>query len=671
MKESKLSKVKTSLPLKLGAGLICGATLIACVGALTVPARAATESKCGDDNTLKDCVIDPNLRNPLKDNLTTFVPGVADNTLVKTVKEQPISVTVDGVRNLELAGLGTFKNAKSLSLTNDGLRDLNELSGLDQLESLDLSGNPIVYGLTQLGQKDKLKTLKVDGNQHQFIDSLSAVSSFKNLTTLSLQNQKLTDLSALSGLEKLTSLNLKNNKISDVTPLGNLTALTQLNLDENNIKDITPLLGTVSLNNAGVAGLSVKEQKITVKPDHEFDKKADWVLDGVKVGNVYANIDDASSEGVHTDDTKVTWAAPAEYDSVWYHFKSAVFAANGTQLGAEDAFSGKVQQNRSVIQRLSGNDRYDTMGEIVEEAYPNASDDGTVIVASGDNFPDALASSGLSGLANAPVILTNSYRLSARADGQISRLNPKKVIVIGGESAVSDSVVNQIEKRVAREAKIVRISGDTRRDTANEIFAQAKKQVGANWNGDTAIIATGENFTDALSISAYAQKNGYPVFLSGKTGLDASTVKDIKGYGFTKIVIAGGSAAVPNSVIAQLKGAGVSESNVVRLGGATRYQTSLEIAKYAASRDNSEALKPTTPVFATGENFPDALAGGVLAGVKKAPLVLVSPDTAVNHDALNWINSTNAFTKTAYVLGGLDAVSGTVSADISSVLNED
>ena len=664
-----MSKVKTSLPLKLGAGLICGATLIACVGALTVPARAATESKCGDNNTLKECVIDDDLRDAVAGGLNNLddTSGSRDGDLIKNIKDKSISVALDNKSNVVLAGLKTFTNIKSLALTRDGLRDLSELKELNELETLDLSGNPIVYGLTQLGQKDKLKTLTVDGNGSQFIDGLSAVGSFKNLTTLSLQNQKLTDLSALSGLKKLTSLDLTNNKISDVTPLGNLTALTKLTLDDNNIKDITPLLGTVSLNNAGVAGLSVKEQKITVKPDHEFDKKADWVLDGVKVGEVYAPIDDTSAGGVHTDDTKVTWAAPAEYDSVSYHFRSAVYAANGTKLGADGAFTGTVQQNRSVIQRLSGNDRYDTMGEIVEEAYPHASNDSTVIVASGDNFPDALASSGLSGLANAPVILTNSYRLSARADGQISRLNPTKVIVIGGESAVSDSVVNQIEKRVARDAKIVRISGDTRRDTANEIFAQAKKQVNANWADDTAIIATGENFTDALSISAYAQKNKYPVFLSGKSGLDASTVKDIKGYGFTNIVIAGGSAAVPNSVIAQLKSAGVSESNIVRLGGATRYQTSLEIAKYASSHGS---LQPNTPVFATGENFPDALAGGVLAGVKNSPLLLVSPDTAVNHDALNWINSTHMFDNTAYVLGGTDAVSETVSADIASVLKE-
>lgn len=667
-----MSKVKTSLPLKLGAGLICGATLIACVGALTVPARAATESKCGDDNTLKVCVPNGALRDAIKQSVDTInsAAGVAgsttDDTLVKDVKDKALRLTVNDQVNsdpaFDLAGLSTFTKTTSLTLKNDGLRDLSELSGLKDLETLDLSENPIVDGLTQLNKKPNLKTLTVDGNGSQFIDGLSTVGSFKSLTKLSLQNQRLTDISALGGLKNLTTLNLTNNKISDVTPLRKLTALTSVTLDKNQIKDITPLLGNLSL---AESGLKADEQAITLKPDHEFNKKADWVLDGLKIGRVYAKITDQSPSGVRApNNSKVTWPAPASDSYVWFKFDTDVSAPNNVKLGH---YSGQVMQFRSVIQRLSGNDRYDTMGEIVEEAYNTVPSNGTVIVASGDNFPDALAASGLSGLADAPVILTNSYRLSARADGQISRLSPNKVIVIGGESAVSDSVVNQIEKRVAREAKVVRISGDTRRDTANEIFAQAKKQVSANWQDDTAIIATGENFTDALSISAYAQKNKYPVFLSGKTGLDASTIKDIKGYGFTKIVIAGGSAAVPNSVIAQLKGAGVSESNIVRLGGATRYQTSLEIAKFAYSD-----LRPATPVFATGENFPDALAGGVLAGRKDAPLLLVSPDTSVNHDALNWIKSTHEFVRngTAYVLGGTDAVSEAVSADIASVLTE-
>ena len=118
------------------------------------------------------------------------------------------------------------------------------------------------------------------------------------------------------------------------------------------------------------------------------------------------------------------------------------------------------------------------------------------------------------------------------------------------------------------------------------------------------------------------------------------------------------------------KSAGVDGSNIHRIGGATRYQTSLQIAQY---QKQFYKAKLNSPVFATGENFPDALVGGVLAGVKKNPIVLVSPDTSVNTDSLNWIKSTGAFNPKsdfAYVLGGVDAVSEEVSDQISSILTD-
>ena len=667
-----MSQVKKSLPLKLGAGLIGGATLIVCVGALTLPARADVESQCEDTNTITACVPDEALRNKLVSALEQArndAPGTAavtSGSLVKDVKDYPADLTGSNapapgsVSNL--AGLRAFSRITKLDLTGSHVRDLSELAGLNDLEYLNISQVPTVYGLSQLGQKNRLKVLRFDSNGTQRIDDVSTLRYFPNLTDLSLENQKITDVSAIGSLSKLTTLDLQNNKIEDVNPLQKLSSLSLLNLNNNNIKDITPLTYVLSLSANG-GGLSANGQIVTVTPDHEFDKKADWVLDGVKVGTGYAQLGNQSEGGeIASDNTKVTWKAPANYQKVSYEFNTPVSTQNMIKLGN---FSGTVTQYASIVHRLSGNDRYDTMGEIVDEAYPALGTSQTVIVASGDNFPDALASSGLSGLTDAPIVLTNSYKLSSRADGEISRLQPAKVIVVGGESAVSDGVVSQIEKRVARKADVVRISGSTRRDTANEIFAQAKKLTGHDWTSNTAIVATGENFTDALSISAYAKAAQLPVFLSGKTGLDASTIKEIKGYGFSNVVIAGGSAAVPENVISQLKSAGIQESHVTRLGGATRYQTSLEIAKYVYDRN----LKPTTPVFATGENFPDALAGGVLASVKANPLILVSPDSSVNHEALNWIKSKVGSVNTAYVLGGLNAVSVNVSDDISSELS--
>ena len=704
-----MSQVKKSLPLKLGASLIGGATLIVCVGALTLPARAAG-SNCDGDSTLAECVVDETLRTAVRQGLIKATQTVVtDQSKVSDLKDaKNITVNAAGPDKkgkfvTDLSGLSAFKGITELNLANNPIDNdhASELAGLKDLQKLDLSGTRINSDLSQIGSKDKLETLKVNANpwENYRLSDISAIGSFGSLTDLELENQKISDVTPLKGLSSLQTLDLQNNKIVDVSPLRYLTSLTSLDVSKNQIGNIIPLTGLSGLKATPAKpgdsehpqgtlghemGLNAADQTVTVTPRHEYSKDVDWVLDGIRVsaaeaGAHYATITspvsdpDGGKVRIAGDASKVTWFAPAKYRSVKYNFAGTVTSNIGEQLGN---FSGTVEQFASVVNRLSGNVRYDTMGAIVEEAYPGRAD--TVIVASGENFPDALAASGLAGKLNAPVVLTDSYQLSARADGQLARLHPSRVVVVGGPSAVSDGVVEQITKRVTApdEPDVVRISGATRRDTANEIFAQApklhaKNAPDQNWTGDTAIIATGENFTDALSISSLAKQKSMPVFLSGQDGLDASTVKAIKNYGFTKVVIAGGSKAVPQTVVSQLKNAGVSGANVTRIGGATRYQTSLQIAQF--QKEFFGAL-PNRPVFATGENFPDALAGGVLAGVKNNPIVLVSPDTSVNTDALNWIKSTGAFNPNrdlAYVLGGVNAVSDEVSDQISSILAGD
>ena len=61
--------------------------------------------------------------------------------------------------------------------------------------------------------------------------------------------------------------------------------------------------------------------------------------------------------------------------------------------------------------RIAGNTRYETMSQIVEQAFPTSSE--YAVLAAGSNFPDALAASSLAGAYNAPIILTDSYSLSS------------------------------------------------------------------------------------------------------------------------------------------------------------------------------------------------------------------------------------------------------------------
>ena len=96
----------------------------------------------------------------------------------------------------------------------------------------------------------------------------------------------------------------------------------------------------------------------------------------------------------------------------------------------------------SSFTRLFGETRYETMSRIIQTAFPDHSD--YAVLASGDNFPDALAASSLAGALHAPIILTSSSTLSDEARSEIQRLNVKTVAIVGGPFAVSAAVEHQV-----------------------------------------------------------------------------------------------------------------------------------------------------------------------------------------------------------------------------------
>ena len=262
------------------------------------------------------------------------------------------------------------------------------------------------------------------------------------------------------------------------------------------------------------------------------------------------------------------------------------------------------------IDRLEGSNRYQTMQKIVSSGWSKSN---VVIVATGDNFPDALAAASLAGIHDAPVVLTSPTSLSPEAEATIKQLGAKKIFIIGGDSAVSPSVASALS---AITPDVTRLAGEGRYETAIKLYGAGK----GSW-GKTAIIASGNGFADALSISPFAYATKSPIFLADRaSGLDAATIGAIKEGKFTKIIIVGGEAVVPSSVTNQL---GLSQEQYTRLGGANRYETSAAIADYSVKNSNGQ-LGYNNAVFATGSNFPDALAGGAFSAVKKTVLVLVN-----------------------------------------------
>jgi putative cell wall-binding protein len=93
--------------------------------------------------------------------------------------------------------------------------------------------------------------------------------------------------------------------------------------------------------------------------------------------------------------------------------------------------------------RLSGADRYETSAEISFAAWA-PEDTITVFLASGENYPDAL-SIGASTFTEGPLLLTRRDALPQATVEELDRLRPCFVVVVGGESAVSDAVAEQAD----------------------------------------------------------------------------------------------------------------------------------------------------------------------------------------------------------------------------------
>lgn len=309
--------------------------------------------------------------------------------------------------------------------------------------------------------------------------------------------------------------------------------------------------------------------------------------------------------------------------------------------------------------RAAGETRYATMAALLPKAPWKA--ERTVVLASGSNYPDALAAASLAGAYDAPIVLTEPNSLSVDAADMIEQLSPNVIYVVGGEAAVSKSAVDTAAYYAADGCKVFRIAGDTRLETSLAIAKRVRQKSTAS---DTLIVATGFNYADALSVSPFAFAYKSPIFLRGSNGLSADAISYISGAGFKRAILVGGTAAVPDRVKQQLTSAGISSGSITRLAGATRYETSAKIMSYAVNA----GMNVSTVYLATGKNFPDALAAGPVAGKLRAPLLLVDPGIEYAHTVLaNYCGSVNVAT----VVGGTSAVSAIDALSLARTLGLD
>ncbi|MFR2505001.1 MAG: cell wall-binding repeat-containing protein, partial [Coprobacillus cateniformis] len=103
----------------------------------------------------------------------------------------------------------------------------------------------------------------------------------------------------------------------------------------------------------------------------------------------------------------------------------------------------KKKKKSEKIQRLSGDNRYETSVEVSEKNFKSAD---TVVLASGQNIADALVASSYADIEEAPILLTNKNSISDEVLDEIERLKADKVVIVGGQSSISSSVESRLKK---------------------------------------------------------------------------------------------------------------------------------------------------------------------------------------------------------------------------------
>jgi putative cell wall-binding protein len=302
----------------------------------------------------------------------------------------------------------------------------------------------------------------------------------------------------------------------------------------------------------------------------------------------------------------------------------------------------------SIYERIAGSTRITTAVEASKRAFPSGAGVNTAVVATAYGWPDALSASGLAGAVDGPLLLVTQNAVPAVVLDELNRLGITKVYLIGGTGVLGNGVWNDLVG-FSRE----RLGGANRYATARLV---AQEVLSITGDVDTAFVATGLNFADALAASSPSAGMGAPILLTLPTTLPGDTANALNSLNLDTIVVCGGTAVVSDSVKNAMN---PYASSVIRKGGSNRYGTAKLILEWAQTQ-----LVPSGPegiFLATGKNYPDALAGGVLAARADGqwrPLMLTDPNT-LSLEAAQYMQA-NSKIGHAGVLGGTGAVSNTV-----------
>ena len=256
-------------------------------------------------------------------------------------------------------------------------------------------------------------------------------------------------------------------------------------------------------------------------------------------------------------------------------------------------------------ERISGADRYQTAIAISQKGWETSD---YAILVRGDDFADALSAGPLAHKFSAPILMTQPRKINNDILNELVRLGVKHLIIIGGVDAISQDIEDDLKKE--GKVTIKRIHGANRYQTSVKIAEEL--------SGSEVVLASGDNYSETLSIAAIASKRSMPILLTRKEGLPIEIQTFLSNTAVTKTYIIGGIGVIDGKVDEQVP-------EPFRLAGADRFETSAIIINEFADEFDCNKIYITR----SDNEFADGLSGAVLAARTSSPLVMVDKNRSL------------------------------------------
>jgi len=211
----------------------------------------------------------------------------------------------------------------------------------------------------------------------------------------------------------------------------------------------------------------------------------------------------------------------------------------GGPAAVSPSIDAELKARGIAVERIYGIDRYETAVKVAEKLGSVQS----VFLATGTDFPDAVAASAVAAKLSIPILLTNKDNLPASIEKYLKDHPVKQSYILGGISVISTAIEKVLPAAV-------RLAGKDRYETNLAIL----KHFADSLDWESIYLATGNVFADGLTGGVLAAKTSSPLILTGQT-LSA----DITDYLKTRLLSSGkvwglgGEKAVPEAVLFDLE----------------------------------------------------------------------------------------------------------------------